>query len=684
MVYDVAGNQIRYIDEKGNSIRYRYGPCSRLLEREDRLGNIVKYEWRTEPGQLRAIINEVGDTFTLTWDDAGRITKENSFDGAESSICYDAAGNSIGVTNGAGEELRIERDLLGRQTHLKASTGEEHFFKYDMLGKLIEARTGEHVVELIRDPLGRITSERQDEYVVKVDYDDAGNWGRISSSLGEEIVHIYDNNNELLGMEFQHRKVFTIGRDTRGREIFRQMVGGEVLSHSYSVRGLVQSQVLLGRRLEVGFVKEPIHRDYSYDVRGQLSSVIDSTHGSARYYYDPSERLIGIGKASESELYELDPTGNIARTSVQQAHSKTVVERNYDPGNRLVKSENTRFEYDSNGRLIKKIDDYSSASPRIWHYKWNGLSQLVSLTTADGGVWRYTYDAFGRRLTKSGPGKSLRYVWNKFLLLHEIDNATKQHTTWLFQPQAPFPLGQYRDKKFHSIICDQAGTPKELVDERGTVTRIERNAWGNPAGNLNSTAQCPLGFQGQYFDDESGLYYNRFRYYDPAYARFISQDPKSLFGGFNLYLYCPDPFRDVDPLGLDSRALDNALQGKPKDGQQAHHIIPEGVLEKNPQLEQAITPLGYNRDHPENGILLPSSDSEAQARNIPSHRGSHPNYNKEVGARVADINQRLVDKDITKEQAFDEIKALQKEYRKKIEDNDPSLPRSANFPCKLG
>ncbi|WP_248284590.1 RHS repeat-associated core domain-containing protein, partial [Pseudomonas urethralis] len=56
-------------------------------------------------------------------------------------------------------------------------------------------------------------------------------------------------------------------------------------------------------------------------------------------------------------------------------------------------------------------------------------------------------------------------------------------------------------------------------------------------------------FQGQYFDSETGLHYNTFRYYDPALARFITQDPIGLFGGFNLYSYAPSSTGWLDPLG---------------------------------------------------------------------------------------------------------------------------------------
>ena len=57
-------------------------------------------------------------------------------------------------------------------------------------------------------------------------------------------------------------------------------------------------------------------------------------------------------------------------------------------------------------------------------------------------------------------------------------------------------------------------------------------------------------FQGQQVDEESGLHYNRHRYYDPDTGRFISKDPIGLAGGINVYQYAPNPIRWIDPLGL--------------------------------------------------------------------------------------------------------------------------------------
>ncbi|WP_454725515.1 MULTISPECIES: RHS repeat-associated core domain-containing protein [Cupriavidus] len=69
----------------------------------------------------------------------------------------------------------------------------------------------------------------------------------------------------------------------------------------------------------------------------------------------------------------------------------------------------------------------------------------------------------------------------------------------------------------------------------------------------------PIRFQGQYRDRETGLHYNRYRYYDPEVARFVGKDPIGYRGGINLYQYAPNPVQWIDPLGLER--IKNAIEG---------------------------------------------------------------------------------------------------------------------------
>jgi RHS repeat-associated protein len=139
------------------------------------------------------------------------------------------------------------------------------------------------------------------------------------------------------------------------------------------------------------------------------------------------------------------------------------------------------------------------------------------------------------------------------------------------QPNSKKPSGP-RTFRIRYYQNDQIGTPRELTDESGNVRwAATYKTWGNvetefvddvqiegsalrkvvrePTPSADALHQ-PLRFQGQYFDEETGLHYNQFRYYDPDCGRFVSQDPIGLFGGNHAYLYAPNPSRWVDPLGL--------------------------------------------------------------------------------------------------------------------------------------
>jgi RHS repeat-associated protein len=74
--------------------------------------------------------------------------------------------------------------------------------------------------------------------------------------------------------------------------------------------------------------------------------------------------------------------------------------------------------------------------------------------------------------------------------------------------------------------------------------------------------QNPIRFQGQYFDEETGLHYNRYRYYDPEAGRFISSDPIRLLGGVNFYEFGPNTAEYIDPLGLSAASDLPRMQGK--------------------------------------------------------------------------------------------------------------------------
>jgi RHS repeat-associated protein len=129
--------------------------------------------------------------------------------------------------------------------------------------------------------------------------------------------------------------------------------------------------------------------------------------------------------------------------------------------------------------------------------------------------------------------------------------------------QDPLWHTEVKPQAFEAIAwyhCDHLGTPMELTDEQGNIAwAVQYKAWGEVREECSAWAKQhglgnPIRFQGQYHDHETGLHYNRYRYYDPHLGRFVNQDIIQYSGGINLYVYSPNPIGWCDPLGLAKRS----------------------------------------------------------------------------------------------------------------------------------
>jgi RHS repeat-associated protein len=123
----------------------------------------------------------------------------------------------------------------------------------------------------------------------------------------------------------------------------------------------------------------------------------------------------------------------------------------------------------------------------------------------------------------------------------------------VFEPGTFAPLAKVEGERRYGVVTDHLGTPRMMADEAGALAwKAQLDVFGVALNDVALTA-CPWRWPGQYEDEETGLYYNRFRYYDPETGRYVSQDPIGLDGGLYVYAYAQDALYWVDPFGLARR-----------------------------------------------------------------------------------------------------------------------------------
>jgi RHS repeat-associated protein len=321
----------------------------------------------------------------------------------------------------------------------------------------------------------------------------------------------------------------------------------------------------------------PIRRSYNYRLDGFVAEIADDRTGIRHFDLDPVGRITAVAGDRWSERYSYDASGNVTNASWPADGGDARGEREYT-GTLIRRAGGIRYDHDAQGRVVvRKQQGRSSESLGSWRYTWDAQDRLVAVVTPDGTRWRYLYDAFGRRIAKERVDSDQpratawnEFVWDGVVLAEEIHMG--RVTTWDWEPNTfraigqtehtPMihPAGDELEQNFYAVVTDLVGAPTDLVSPEGDrAWDSHTNIWGAALPQPGRTVTCPLRFPGQYFDEETELSYNLFRYYDPAVARYYATDPIGLSGGPNPHGYVRNPTRSTDPLGLAAYDLNNPV-----------------------------------------------------------------------------------------------------------------------------
>jgi RHS repeat-associated protein len=214
------------------------------------------------------------------------------------------------------------------------------------------------------------------------------------------------------------------------------------------------------------------------------------------------------------------------------------------------------YDYDAFGNLIR---ERRGLPPQVTEYTYDSQHRLIGVSSPDGKSVSYRYDAFGRRIQKIVDGYTTQYFWQDDRLIAE--SGPRHYRSYIYESSESSEPGSFRplallDGKGRAHACpyyfqlDHLGTPQELTGHGGAIVwSAQYSAHGKLRESSRERLEQPLRFQGHYFDAESGLHYNRHRYYHPDFGRFLTPDPLRPGGGLNPYRYTRNPTGWVDPLG---------------------------------------------------------------------------------------------------------------------------------------
>ena len=575
--YDHAGRLSVLTDAEGNRTAYDYDNDSKPTVRYNALGGAFQYRYDTV-GRLKTLVNENGDNYTFEYDERDRLIRETGFDGKMTRYTYNPAGELIREEEYASGNIDVRtrplrtityhRDRIGRirqkDSHLDGGEILSTHYRYDKLNRLIQAHNAHselrfgydhnglikeqliHLDEPITSSTSRSQSKDVAAQITEHRYDVLGNRTQTILPTGEVLNRLYYGSGHLHHINLDGTTLADIERDALHRPIERT-IGKLNTQFQLDPLGRLKQQIAQPNGHNKADPAVLIGRRYQYDTIGNLVRTDDQTNGSRDYIYDALGRIT----QSADEHYRYDPAHNLTDGSRIS-------------GNRLTQYKGISYRYDPLGNLVEKQQN----DGKIQHYRYNADNQLTEAEIHCPGqnavLYRYRYDPIGRRIAKVHPdGNEIQYLWDGSRLLQEY---RKDRTyTYIYTEDRNYePLAQITtyngSDKAREILYyhnDQIGIPREMTDEEGNIVWSgDYSGWGKltQEGRLKLDIHQPFRLQNQHYDEETGLHYNFFRYYDPEIGRFTQQDPIGLMGGGNLYVFAPNNQQWIDPLGLNSLA----------------------------------------------------------------------------------------------------------------------------------
>ena len=550
--YDALNRQIKVIDARNGIVELTYDKASNLLSLKDPVNNLTLYEYdglnrlitETNPVNLnrRYEYDPVGNLTKLTdrnnrvrnfkYDNLNRFTTEEWLDGAGAII------RTIAASYDAADQLTNLTD--------PAAT---YAYTYNTVGRLTS--------------LSNAGTPNFPAVVLNATHNAVGSRLTLSETI---------NGQAAATQTFTYNAVQWLTRITQsGTGIAPKQIGfgytpnGQVnIVNRYASTNtsvpLVNTNLNLNDVLRLTRVLHKLgtttlsDSTWTYDAAQRIRQMT-SPDGTTTYTYDDTDQLTVADHSYQTdEAYSYDLNGNRTNTGYQTTTN-----------NRLTNDGTFSYTYDNEGNRTRRT---RTATGEVTNYTWdhrNRLTRVEVRPTAGGAVIRsavYTYDAYDRRISKTvdpdgaGPNPATveRYIYDRDHLLLCFNGSNTLTNRYVYGPELDMVLVDERSASdLLWPLLDNQNTVRDLTNNAGAVqNHIRYDSFGNRTSQTNSSITTRYGYTGRELDSETGLYYYRSRYYDPAVGRFLSEDTIGFAGGdTNLYRYVGNsPVNFVDPWGL--------------------------------------------------------------------------------------------------------------------------------------
>jgi RHS repeat-associated protein len=566
--YDAVGNRTSSTNPLGRISSFAYDALDRLASATDPRGTLTQFQYDALSNRI-SVTDGNGNLTQFVYDDGDRLIQRIDPLGHLASFNYDPNGNLIQTTDRNGRVRTFAYDALNRRTTETWLDGagspvDMFTFSYDAAGNLLTSGDNTSQYTFAYDALDRLTSSDNagtlglPNVVLTYGYDAVGNRTSVEDDTGVRVNSMYDSRNLL-----SERRWSGGGIDPARIDFVYSQRGERTEARRYADADALN---LIGRSMYQydpnGVISHMTHVDavdavvanYNY-VRDLAQQIIEWTHQgqTTTYTHDEAAQLSSADHTTQpDESYAYDATGN--RTS-----GDNVV----GPNNQLLADDKFNYAYDSEGNLVSKT---GRTSGEVTEYEYDHRNRLIRVTVrSSGGIIlqesAYRYDSLDRRIGRTidadGPGPqpiaTTYTIYDGMNAWADYDDTGNIIARYLFGDRTDEIIARWRPGSGTAwYLTDHLGTVQDIVDADGSLlNRYTYDSFGQLVAMTDPSAADRFAYTGREFDNETGLFYYRARFYDPRLGRFLSQDPLGFAAGdVNLYRYVGNnPLGAADPSG---------------------------------------------------------------------------------------------------------------------------------------